>query len=88
MVFSADGITHAIAETQGEEAMKPRTILLTAAAATALAGGAAEITRAVGTDGSSGLEMRSGKPPNRADVQTPPRAKALLHNPGLPPSIP
>jgi hypothetical protein len=72
-------------------------ILLTATAAAALAGAAAQTAGAVPTDGpSSGstaalrIVQSSGKAPYRkhAATQASTRAKRLLHNPGLPPWIP
>lgn len=77
--------------------MKPRMIVLTAAAAAALAGAAAQLG-AVPTDGPGSGSLNalptvqsSTKAPSRqhaAGAQTSARAKRLLHNPGLPPWIP
>jgi hypothetical protein len=78
--------------------MKPRMILLTAAAAAALAGAATQIAGTVPTDGPSSGSLNAlrtvqskSKAPSRqhaAGAQISARAKRLLHNPGLPPWIP
>src|SRR3954453_22564165 len=75
--------------------MKPRMILLTAAAAAALVGAAGHTARAAPTDAlSSGsqdairIAQSNYKAPDRHRGETSARAKRLLHNPGLPPWFP
>ena len=78
--------------------MKPRMILLNAAAAATLAGAAAQIAGAAPTDGPSSGSLNAlrtvqseSKAPalgHAAGAQTSARAKKLLHNPGLPAWIP
>jgi hypothetical protein len=77
--------------------MKPRMILLTAMSAAALGGGVTQIANGVSTDGRSSVspnalrnaESSCGAAHREDDGgQAPARSRRLLHNPGLPPSIP